>query len=349
MIVYWLLFLYFAAGAIREEPRPAAGARADVLFRLGCLFSAIVIGLRFHVGADWEPYEFMFADARSESMGSLPVVADPGYYLINIVVQWLGLELWLVNLVCGLIFAWGLMRFCEAQERPWLAAVVAIPYLVIVVAMGYTRQAVAIAVIMAGLASYIRKGSLLRFAVYVAIAATFHKTAVVALPLIAVANERGRVVTLVIAAAMSYVLYHLFLAQSVGRFVTNYVDTRYAAEGAGIRVAMSVVPATLFLLRSKALGFSERERRVWRNFSLAAFGFLALLLLLQASAAVDRLALYVIPLQLAVLSRPRAVMVSEGFGRILVIAYSAAVEFTWLTYAHHARYWVPYHFWPFGS
>jgi hypothetical protein len=23
------------------------------------------------------------------------------------------------------------------------------------------------------------------------------------------------------------------------------------------------------------------------------------------------------------------------------------VQFTWLTYAHHARYWVPYHFWPF--
>jgi hypothetical protein len=349
LIVYWLLFLYFAAGAIREQPRPAETARADILFRLGCLLTALMIGLRFHVGADWEPYEIIFAEARNETMGSLPVIADPGYYLINIVVQWLGLELWLVNVVCGLIFAWGLMRFCEAQERPWLAAVVAIPYLVIVVAMGYTRQAVAIGVIMAGLASYIHKGSLLRFAAYVALAATFHKTAVVALPLIAVANERGRWVTLVIAAAMSYVLYHLFLAQSVGRLVTNYIDTRYAAEGAGIRVVMSVVPATLFMLRSKTIGFTERERRIWRNFSLAAFGFLALLLVLNASAAVDRLALYVIPLQLAVLSRPRAVLVSEGFGRILVIAYSAAVQFTWLTYAHHARYWVPYHFWPFGG
>ncbi len=291
----------------------------------------------------------IFADARNETMGSLPVIADPGYYLINIVVQWFDAQLWVVNAVCALIFAWGLMRFCEAQERPWLAAVVAVPYLVIVVAMGYTRQAVAIAVIMAGLASYIHKGSLLRFAAYVALAATFHKTAVVALPLIAVANERGRWMTLVTAAAMSYVLYHLFLAQSVGRLVTNYIDSRYAAEGAGIRIAMSLVPATLFLVRSKAIGFSERERRVWRNFSLAAFGFLALLLIVKASAAVDRLALYVIPLQLAVLSRPRAVLVSEGFGRILVIAYSAAVEFTWLTYAHHARYWVPYHFWPFGG
>ena len=66
-------------------------------------------------------------------------------------------------------------------------------------------------------------------------------------------------------------------------------------------------------------------------------------------AAVDRLALYTIPLQLVVLSRPRSVFASKGFGTFLVLAYSAVVQFTWLTYAHHARYWVPYQFWPFGG
>ena len=83
------------------------------------------------------------------------------------------------------------MRFAEAQQRPWLAMVVAIPYLVIVVAIGYTRQGVGDRLIMAGLASYTRKGSVLRFAAYVAIAATFHKTAVVALPLVAL-RQRAR-------------------------------------------------------------------------------------------------------------------------------------------------------------
>jgi hypothetical protein len=68
---------------------------------------------------------------------------------------------------------------------------------------------------------------------------------------------------------------------------------------------------------------------------------------LPSSAAVDRLALYIIPLQLAVMSRPRIVMVSERLGTVLIIVYAAAVQFTWLTYAHHARFWVPYHFWPF--
>src|SRR5205085_2136107 len=129
----------------------------------------------------------------------------------------------------------------------------------------------------------------------------------------------------------------------VSRLVTNYIDARYAAEGAGIRVAMSVVPAALFLLRSRQLGFSERELRLWRNLSFAAFGFLFLLIVVRSSAAVDRLALYTIPLQVAVFSRPRSVFASEGFGVFLVIAYAALVQFTWLNFAHHARYWVPYH------
>jgi len=349
LLVYWLMFLYFAVGAMREQPRAAATARVDVLFRLGIVLMTAVIGFRYHVGADWPQYELMFAEARQETFGTVPVLADPGFVVLNIVVQWFNGELWMVNLVCAMIFCWGLMRLAEAQERPWLSTVVAIPYLVIVVAEGYNRQGVAIGIVMAGLASYTRTGSVLRVAAYVALAATFHKSAVVALPLIAIANERGRFLAFVIALLLSYLLYTQFLAQSVGHYVSSYIDSRYAAEGAGIRVAMCAFPAALFLLRWSSLGFSERERRVWRNFSFAAFGFLVLLIGLHASAAVDRMALYVIPLQLAVLSRPRSMFTTEGFGTFLAIAYSAAVQFTWLTFAHHARSWVPYQFWPFGG
>lgn len=349
MLVYWLLFLYFAVGAIREQPQSAGPARSHIPFRFGCLLMVLMIGLRFQVGADWIPYEGIFADARNERLDSLPAIADPGYYLLNIVIQRLGGELWVVNLICAAIFVWGLARFAEAQDRPWLAMVVAIPYLVIVVAMGYTRQGVSIGLIMAGFVSYTKTGSVLRFAAYVAVAATFHKTAVVALPLIALANERGRLTGLLVAVAITYLFYQYFLSASVGRLVTNYVDAHYAAEGAGIRVAMSVLPAALFFVRSRQLGFTELERRVWRNLSLAAIGFVVLLVAVQSSAAIDRLALYTIPLQVAVLSRPKSVFTSEGFGTFLIIAYAAAVQLTWLTFAHHARYWVPYHFWPFGG
>lgn len=349
MLVYWLMFAFFAVGAMTEQPGGARRQRRNLLLRFGGILIAALIGFRFQVGADWRPYEYIFAYSENSSFADMPSIADPGYFAVNLFVHWVGADLWLVNLICGAIFAWGLIRFAELQERPWLAVTVAIPYLVIVVAMGYSRQAVAIGLVMAGLASYLKHGSVLRFAGYVLVAASFHKTAVVALPLVAIANERGRVVNVLVTIAFTYLLYTYFLSAQVSRFVTNYIDTRYAAEGAGIRVAMSVIPALLFFARSRRLGFSERERKVWRNLAVAALAFLVLLFVLPSSAVVDRFALYAIPLQLVVLSRPRAFFASEGLGTAVVIAYAAAVQFTWLAYANHARFWVPYQFWPFGG
>ena len=139
---------------------------------LGGVLIALLIGFRFEVGADWETYEFMFAYAGHADLGSTLEVGDPAYQILNWSAQRLDAEMWFVNLVSGIIFAWGLVQFARVQANPWLAMLVAIPYLVIVVAMGYTRQAVALGILMAGPGILIRGGSIIRFAVYVAVAAT---------------------------------------------------------------------------------------------------------------------------------------------------------------------------------
>ena len=109
-----------------------------------------------------------FAISASSGRSS---IGDPGYQALNWLVQeWNG-EIWWVNSVSAAIFAWGLIRLCQNQPRPMLAVLVAVPYLIIVVAMGYTRQSIAIGILMAGLASLGRGGSVIRFAIYVAVAA----------------------------------------------------------------------------------------------------------------------------------------------------------------------------------
>jgi hypothetical protein len=130
----------------------------------------------------------------------------------------------------------------------------------------------------------------------------------------------------------------------------NYVDAEYASQGAAVRVAMNLPAALIFLLFGRRFALDGESYKVWRNMSIAAFAALGLLILTSSSTAVDRSALYIIPLQLYVLSRmPRA------FGRkgnadvsliVLVIAYSAAIQFVWLNYAVHAEYWIPYKTYP---
>ncbi len=165
--------------------------------------------------------------------------------------------------MCGAIFTWGLLRFCRAQPDPWLAFAIAIPYLVIVVAMGYTRQAVALGILMAGLAAFQRGGSTIRFAVYVAVAALFHKTAVVAFPLVALASPRNRFLNLLIAIAASIALYDMFLGDAMDQFIQHYIKTGYSSQGAGIRVAMNLVAALAFWVAGRRMQFSETEWKLW--------------------------------------------------------------------------------------
>ncbi len=65
-----------------------------------------------------------------------------------------------------------------------------------------------------------------------------------------------------------------------------------------------------------------------------------------ARYADDRLALYILPLQIVILSRVPGTLISPALGRGGVVLYSFLVQFVWLNYAAHANYWVPYEFHP---
>ncbi|MEO8453807.1 MAG: EpsG family protein [Sphingomicrobium sp.] len=344
MFVYWVLFAYFAAGTMLSPKEGQRSTRLTPLLLFGAFVTAILIGFRYKVGGDWDTYEFFF-NWRGGGRNA-PPAEDPGYQAINWIVQNLQLDIWGVNLICGAIFTWGLFRFCLVQTDPWLSALIAVPYMVIVVAMGYTRQAVALGILMAGLASVIRGASTLRFSVYTAIAALFHRTAVVALPIMALSSPRNRVINTIVGIAAGVLLYDLFLGNAMGKFVQNYIHTGYSSSGAGIRLAMNFVAAAILAMANYRLRFNETEWKLWRNFAWASLVLLGLLFISPSSTAVDRMSIYVMPLQIAVLSRVPLLWKPATIGRMLVVLYLAAVQFVWLNFAEHAHLWVPYRFFP---
>jgi hypothetical protein len=343
---YWLIFSYFALGALTQRPLPSSQKVMRPMLAFGALLIIVMIGLRYQVGADWNSYQFMFDYAGVQDLDSVLEIGDPAYQFLNWEVNQLGQGIWLVNLICAIIFTWGLYTFAKAQSDPWLAMLVAIPYLVIVVAMGYTRQAVAIGIIMAGLAALQRGASPLRFSLYVAAAALFHRTAVVVLPIVLLATGRTRFFNMFAGIGAFFLLYDIFLADSVETFISAYIETEYSSQGAAIRIAMSVIPALFFLAAHHRFEFDRQEERIWRYFSFAALVFLTALIIVPSSTAVDRLALYILPLQIAIFTRAPVAYTSAGFGRLLVILYSAALQLVWLNFAIHSEAWVPYQFYP---
>ena len=348
MLIYWAIFGLFAIGALADNSRPPDLLRRRPGWLLGALAIIVMIGFRYEVGADWRTYEFIFSFARYADLGKALSLGDPGYQMLNWIVGQLGGEVVWVNLVCAILFTWGLFRLARTQPYPWLAVLVAIPYMVLV-ASSYTRQAAALGILMSGLAALVRGGSMPRFVIYVVLAASFHRTAVATLPLIIFSRPTHRVLNVVGGLAACYFLFDAFLADSMQGFVSNYIDRQYSSQGAAIRIAMEVLAASIFFLRRKDFGFPKAEDRMWFNFALASFAALVFLVLSPSSTAVDRLSLYLMPLQIVVLSRLPIVYTKPIFGTLLIASYCFAVQFVWLNFATHAKYWVPYKFYPLFS
>lgn len=343
MLPYWILFAYFAVGAALDSGRRTSGLQISRAYLLtGILLTTLLIGTRLDVGGDWRSYQWMFWFVRHMSLERALDFGDPGYQFINWATQrWNG-EIWWVNLFGAAVFMWGLTRLCQNQPLPILAALVAVPYLIIVVAMGYTRQSIAIGILMAGLASLGRGGSVIRFALYVAVAALFHKTAVLVLPLVIFAGQRNRLLNVIAAAAMFVLFFDLFLSDSTDQFVKNYIETRYTSQGAWIRVILNLIPALLLLAKRGQLGLTEQEEKVWRYIAFAACAMPFILFVSPSSTAVDRMALYLMPLQVVILSRAYLLFAKPRTGIAAVILYGFLVQIVWLNFAQHAKLWLPY-------
>ncbi len=154
--------------------------------------------------------------------------------------------------------------------------------------------------------------------------------------------RRNRLAQLALIPAALYAINSGFIRDPVDHLVRIYIDTGLQSEGTQVRVALCVVPALLFFLLRSKLRFDRDEEILWRNFSLAAFGLVALLFIFPSSTVVDRIALYLLPLQVVVFARLPFVLNSEMQAKAILVPLFAAVLFVWLNFAINAHAWIPY-------
>lgn len=352
MLPYWFIFCLIAWLTLKQH-RASTYGRITTLWRAPWLVMfvllSLMIGLRFEVGGDWVTYVRTVDNLREVSYEGVFRSSDPAYYLLN----WFGAnifgDIYFVNFICSLIFAFGLLTFCRNQPRPWLALLVSVPYLITVVAMGYTRQGVAIGLAMLAMVGLL-EGNLRRFFIFITLATLFHKSAIILIPLAIFSGKKNRYFKVLGVTVIGILLYVLLLAEHVDSLTQNYLGTNYSSSGAAVRIAMNALPAVLFLIYKRKFYLEENTEKFWTWMSYGALFFIVLFFISSSSTAVDRVALYWIPIQLFVLSRLPDVLGKPGFKNAFwvssVVLYSAAVLFVWLIFAIHSYAWLPYQFYP---
>jgi hypothetical protein len=352
MTIYLVFYAGFFWAAVRFS-NPSFDQAPHKRLSLGWLFAfaalLLLIGFRYEVGGDWNSYLEHVADQLNEPISSIGDKKDPAYSLLN----WIGANIWggifLVNFICAGLFSFGLITFSRAQPRPWLSMAVAFPYLIIVVAMGYSRQGVAIGLTMIAM-SALQNGKTFRFLLWVFAAAMFHKTAIILAPIAILSGGNRWYVSIITVGVAGGLMFLLLLQESVDGFKQNYIEAEYQSSGAAIRVFMNAIPSVVFLLLRRRFCLSATQRRFWTSMAFGGIFFVGLLVLSPSSTAVDRVALYWIPIQLFVLSRIPDVLGRPGRGNVgwvlMVLLYGLAVMLVWLLFAKHSFAWLPYRFYP---
>lgn len=343
MFVYWTLFVILAVGALlNHEER---GHRSALMFiALASIPTMLMIGLRWRIGPDWPGYVDIYTYTKLYSLGQAASHSDPGFYLLVWVIHQLQEPFWILNLICGIVFVAGLTAFSRRQPNPWLAFLVAFPYLVIVVAMSGDRQSMALGFMFFALNAFERQ-RLVLFIMLSLVAASFHGSVLLIVPICLLSYARNGLQRVLLLLLTAWLGYHFF-KDAFDIYARRYGAGNVQSTGVVYRLAMNSMAALILLVFGRRFDLEKHQATLWRNISLSTLALVLLLAVFPSSTAIDRFLLYLFPLQFVVLSRVPKVFTADrqaaGQVTLLVIAYAALVQVIFLTLGKYATYYVPY-------
>ena len=345
MIPYYLLYFFLAFKSIEETQ--AFNTFKKETQNLLIIFFSLIIGLRYEVGCDWEQYNmifYKFRDGLTDDWERL----EPAFYALNSIFSNFEFGIYLVNTLCAFIFSYCLIKFCESLPRPWLGLCVAFPYLIMVVAMGYTRQSVSIALFLLALL-VLEKGQFYKSIFYIILGMLFHRSGGFFLfaPLLYTfqSTRFNNILRILIIIPLGYYFINEFIISRFDILAIGYLNANLSSSGSFIRILLCVIPSLIFIYHLNKFKISKFSKKIFLVISLMSILALFALPVITSSTAVDRVALNFLPIQILVASHLPDTGIFK-FGKftwkVLILLSVFFVLSIWLLFAMHSTCWIPY-------
>lgn len=353
MLIYWILFLIPCVFVFTDQW--FSDKTKIYLFWAYGFFCAIIIGFRFEVGADWGSYLKVSELYKTLSLKDIIFRSDHGYYVSQWISSQLGTGVYGVNFLCGIIFLAGLLWFARIMPHPWIAVSISVPYLLIAVAMGYSRQGAAFGLELVAFRHLLQRNTG-KFFIAVVFAALFHQTIgfLLIFGVFHIIREKQVLGNLkdpkvlwkvIMAVLLMGILLYLSYGYVYRKIYDYTVNPKYSfySGGALPRAFLNLLPSVVFLIFYKKWKEKFTEPEPWTL--MIAMIFVLSLLTGLFSTIVDRMMIYLSPIQLVVWSRIPEFMKQGKFRYAVIISILLVyglMLFVWLHYGTHARYWLPY-------
>ena len=347
-MIYTVAIMLVAVLSYATAGRPTIRQR---VYFATLIIVAFATAFRFDVGCDWPGYYFQWIKSLELGSENLLGGRDGGWAATLGLVQALGLDYPVLNVVTAVIFFIGAHRFAKTQPDRLGYLFFLLPVLVVNMPMSALRQAAAIGFIFWALIAFIEHRTV-RYVVFVVVASLFHSSAVIFILLAPLVNGRlshQRLAMVGLLAIPALVLIATSEAADVA--TTRYLETDREAFGAVFRLAFLGLGSLLFFVFL---------RRPWReqsyaDYRLALIGSIAAFALIPAIFAstiiADRLGYYLIPIQAMIFARIPFIegLRNRNLLRDLAVVGSLTFFFVWaLTSSHFERCYLPYQTWILG-
>jgi len=313
----------------------------------------IFTGLRNNIGGDWIIYnENYIANGEEFSFNKYNIRSDYGWELISYLSYKLGFSIHMLNFISSIFFFLCLHNFIKIYYSKLLVYIISFPIIIVILLMGYSRQAIAFAFLLLILSSLFKDRFLPAF-IYLCIGIFFHKSLILFFLLFLIFPRKlidkvfAKKIYFLSIIFLFFLLFLIFfiIKQDLYNLYLNYfgaaVNKNPIAQGAYQRWLINFIPALLFLIFYKKFNTNIIERRIILFFSL--FSIFSIFFINYYTTGIDRYLYYFSLIQIYVFSSlPILFQKYKKIIETLIIIYYSSVLIIWFNFAHHKNAWIPY-------
>lgn len=337
----WMVISFFSFFSFKN-------VEVRLFFLIFLIFLCLMTGLRYEVGGDWGNYLEIYKNFKGVDFYNSLRITDIGYGILNYISQQMGFaDTIMINFICALIFYTCFYFICKGVANFWLPLLISFPYLILVVSMGYTRQSVAIALVLLALKCGMSKK--LKKLIFLSISAIlFHKSAIIVLmffPFFIFNSILKNNLIFIFYTFSSFLLMSglVYMSSLSGDNIYTDQSSEMTSAGALFRILVHFLTLIFYIFyRNKITTLYPQS---YRFFDYMAFLILYVFLLaIPFSTLADRFNLYLIVFDIFVFSTLATAL--NGFNRYFMLAsiilFNTLMLFIWLNFGAWSHAWLPY-------
>ena len=313
----------------------------------------IFAGLRHQTGGDWKIYQENYINNGLDfQISKYNIRSDYGWELISYILFKIGFSIHMLNFISSAFFFISLNNFIRSYDSKLLVYIIIFPVIIIVLLMGFTRQAVAFSFLLLALSSFFKEKIFITF-FYIIIGTLFHKSLILLLfiyflfPFKIIYQIYNKKIYLIFLffLLISLILTYSLIRQDFNSLIINYfgtaVDKNPIAQGAYQRWLINFIPSLLLIIFFKNFTENYVERRIFLFFSIVSI--FSIILIPFFTTGIDRIMYYFSIIQIFVFAKmPFIFPKYRKFTNLFIILYYLAIFIIWINFSNHSYLWIPY-------